>query len=67
MSEHETVLRVDATYDLAVKVGDSVRQGDRLSQNPEADRLSTAPVAGIVRNIRFDPERHEFVIVIATW
>jgi len=33
--------------------------------SPEPGALSTAPVAGIVRSIRFDPERHEFVIVIA--
>jgi len=65
MSTHETILRVDATYDLTVKVGDRVCRGDRLSQNPEAGAVSTASVAGAVRSIQFDPERHEFVIGIA--
>jgi len=65
MSTQETILRVDATYDLTVKVGDRVCRGDRLSQNPEAGAVSTASVAGTIRSIQFDPERHEFVIVIA--
>jgi Na+-translocating ferredoxin:NAD+ oxidoreductase RnfC subunit len=64
MSTHEIILRVDATYDLTVKVGDRINRGDTLSQNPERGAPSTAPATGVVRSIRFDPERHEFVIVI---
>jgi Na+-translocating ferredoxin:NAD+ oxidoreductase RnfC subunit len=65
MSEKQVILRVDATYDLTVKVGDRVRQGERLSRNPEPDAPSTSPATGVVRSVQFDPERHEFVIVIA--
>jgi Na+-translocating ferredoxin:NAD+ oxidoreductase RnfC subunit len=65
MSETQAILRVDATYDLTVKVGDRVRQGERLSQSPEPGAVSAAPVTGIVRSVRFDPERHEFVVTIA--
>jgi len=65
MSETQTILRVDATYDLAVKVGDTIRRGERLSQSPEPGASSKAPVTGVVASIQFDPGRHEFVIVIA--
>ena len=65
MSKTEAILHVDATHDLTVRVGDRVRQGERLSQSPEPGARSAAPVTGIVRSIRFDPERHEFVIAIA--
>ncbi|MBN1508168.1 MAG: hypothetical protein JW955_15060 [Sedimentisphaerales bacterium] len=66
MSERQAILRVEATCGLTVKVGDTVRQGERLSQCPEPGAGSTAPATGIVRSIRFDGERHEFVVAIAT-
>ncbi len=65
MSRKQVILRVDATYDLTVKVGDKVRPGERLSRDRSPGAASTAPVMGVVENIRFDPQRHEFVIVIA--
>ena len=65
MSVRRSILRVEATYDLTVKVGDRVRQGERLSQNPEPGAAAASPVTGVVRSIRFDPERHEFVITVA--
>ena len=64
MSGHTIILRVDATYDLTVKVGGRIRQGERLSQNPSAGASAAAPATGVVKSIRFDPERHEFEIVI---
>lgn len=64
MSEREHILRVNATYDLAVHVGDRVRKGERLSMGP-TDELLTAPVSGTVRRIDFDPASHEFTIAIA--
>jgi len=66
MSGQETILRVEATYDLTARVGDRVRRGERLSRSPESDTASAAPVAGTVKSIQFDPEHHEFVIVLAT-
>ncbi len=65
MSEKQAILRVDATYDLTVKAGDAIRRGERLSRDPSPGTAFIAPMAGIVRSIRFDPEHHEFVIVIA--
>lgn len=66
MRTEETILRVDATYNLTVKVGDRVRRGERLSQKRESAALSVTPAAGVIKSIQFDPEHHEFVIVIAT-
>lgn len=65
MSAEETILRVDATYNLTVKVGDRVRRGERLSQNREPAASSVAPAAGVIKSIQFDPEHHEFVVAIA--
>lgn len=65
MSDKQAIVRVDATYDLTVKVGDRVRRAERLSSAPESDATSAAPVAGTIRSIQFHSERHEFVIVIA--
>jgi len=64
MSEREHILRVNATYDLAVHVGDRLRRGERLSMGSE-DELLTAPVSGTVTRIDFDPASHEFTIAIA--
>jgi len=65
MSGKQAILRVDATYDLTVKTGDAVRQGERLSHDPSKGTASIAPMTGVIRSIRFDPDHHEFVIVIA--
>jgi Na+-translocating ferredoxin:NAD+ oxidoreductase RnfC subunit len=62
MSERETILRVGATYDLTVRVGDKVRQGEYTSAGLGSE--SKAPVSGVVRSIEFDPDDHEFVIAI---
>ena len=64
MSEREHILRVNATYDLTVRIGDRVRQGERLFAGSE-DELLTAPVSGTVTRIDFDPASHEFIIAIA--
>lgn len=66
MSEEETILRVDATYPLEVKGGDVVQGGDTIQKVPETDGHIVAPVSGTIKSIRFDPARHELVIVIAT-
>ena len=66
MSGQETILRVSATGDLTVRVGDRVRRGQQLSDVPSTDAPSTAPVSGLVKRIQFDPGSHEFVIVITT-
>jgi len=62
MSARETIVRVDATYDLKVGVGDAVHRGDRVSDAPAQQVF--APVSGVVKSIQFDPQNHEFVIAI---
>ncbi len=65
MNPKRVRVRVSATYHLNVEVGSTIRQGQKMNEGPETDESSRAPVSGVVRNIRFDPERHEFVLVIA--
>ena len=65
MSGSPIVLRVNATYDLNVRVGDSVRRPDTLHNGPNEDGRSIAPVSGIVQSIEFDAGDHEFIVVIA--
>ena len=64
MSERETIVRVSATGGLNVQVGERVRRGQELSAGPSTDSPSTAPVSGFIERIQFDPDNHEFVIVI---
>lgn len=62
MSTRQTIMRVDATYDLRVEVGDAIHRGDRISDAPAQQTL--APASGVVKSIQFDPQNHEFVIAI---
>ncbi len=62
MSVRETIVRVDATYDMKVAAGKAVHKGDRLSNAPAQQVLT--PVSGVVKSIQFDPQNHEFVIAI---
>jgi Na+-translocating ferredoxin:NAD+ oxidoreductase RnfC subunit len=64
MNDEQTIVRVDATGRLRISEGDRIRRGDALSDACAADS-GTAPVSGLVKSIRFDPNAHEFVIVIA--
>jgi len=64
MSPQEVIIRLSASYDLKVRVGDKVCAGTRLREGPDEDGLSAAPVAGVVAGIRFDAGRHEFVVRI---
>jgi len=60
----EIVLRVDATFGLNVKVGDEVPTGHRLGVSAKTAKVLCSPASGVVREIAFDPDRHEFRIVI---
>jgi len=64
MNANETTVQVSAAYHLKVAVGDTVRQGDAICEAPEAHE-PTASISGVVKSIQFDPQQHEFVIVIA--
>jgi len=65
MSAEPIALRVSATNDLNVKVGDSIRRGDKLHNGPHEDGRSLAPVSGVVQSVEFDAGDHEFIVVIA--
>lgn len=65
MKRRRIILRVDATYDLAVQVGDVVRRGQKMQKVPETGESSVAPVSGTIESVQFNPADHEFVIVIA--
>ena len=62
----EIEIKVDATYGVTVKVGDKVSKGQEIGQKSFAGEIATSPVSGVVRNIRFEPTNHEFVIVLAS-
>lgn len=65
MAVKRTVVRVEATYGLTVKVGDHVRPGQSLCDAAPATQDSfVCPVPGTIETVRFDPERHEFVITV---
>jgi len=62
MTEHNVIIRVDATYHLTVQAGDKIHQGQGLSEEVHGQ---TAPTSGIVMSIHFDGPAHEFVIVVS--
>jgi Na+-translocating ferredoxin:NAD+ oxidoreductase RnfC subunit len=64
MSDAEIVLRIDATEDPKVRVGDKVRRGQLLTAGGAEADATSAPVSGTVTRIDFDAPAHEFVIVI---
>jgi hypothetical protein len=61
MMPEETIIRVDATDPPMVGPGDRVRAGQKVCSQSGSTR---SPVAGTVREIRFDRETHEFLIVV---
>ena len=65
MTMQKAVVRIDATYGLAVKVGDEVTPGDFLSRTHAAQGSYASPVHGTIEDIRLDGDKHEFVVLIA--
>ena len=61
MTAKQVIVRVDATNQLVVQEGDSVRREQSLRKDEAG---ATAPASGIIQSIRFDASSHEFVIVI---
>lgn len=60
----ETIIRIDATCHLKIRLGDRIRRGEPVCEGADAEG-SLAPVSGTVKSIQFDPDNHEFVISIA--
>jgi Na+-translocating ferredoxin:NAD+ oxidoreductase RnfC subunit len=63
MTAEPIIIRVDATERPKLQTGDRVRQGQRLGSQSERDAV-ISPVTGTVRNVRFDPRAHEFLITV---
>jgi len=62
----EVILRIDATFGLKVKVGDKVRQREDLGKNADTGDSATCPISGLVKSVSFDPENHEFLVVVSS-
>ena len=60
----KTKINVDATFGTEVKVGDIVAAGQQLGVIPGCGEPVSCKKKGVVREIIFDPEDHQFVIVI---
>lgn len=63
MSRSDIMLRIDATYGLKIKAGDKIRKGQRVSAHREHE--ITSPVSGVVKSVRFEPDNHEFLVVVS--
>ena len=62
MTPHEITIRLDATYHPTVAPGDTVCRGQKMC---DGRAEPTSPISGTVQSVCFDPEAHEFVIVVA--
>ena len=60
----ETKINIDATFGAEVKVGDRIKAGQRLGVGPDCGQRVFSEVGGLVREIVFDPQEHQFVVVI---
>jgi Na+-translocating ferredoxin:NAD+ oxidoreductase RnfC subunit len=63
MNRSEVTLRIDATYGLKIKSGDKIHKGQYINTNQKDAVIS--PVSGTVKSVRFDPDNHEFMIVVS--
>jgi len=61
MTPRQVVIRVEATCSPAAAPGERVRPGQLVC--PES-QTPAYPTSGIVQSVRFDPNAHEFVIVV---
>lgn len=65
MSLDVVTVRIDATCDPKLRVGQRVQRGQCLCQTIEGSDAPICPVSGVVRAICFEPGDHVFVITIA--
>jgi len=63
MNRSEITLRVDATCGLKIMVGDKIHRGQHIGTKKE--QTVTSLLSGTVKSIRFDPDNHEFLIVVS--
>ncbi len=62
----KVVLRTDATFGLKVKIGDKVRRGREIGTEPAAQCPVASPISGVIKSVSFDPESHEFLVVVSS-
>ena len=62
MIQKAITIRVDATNPPIVAPGDRIDRGQKVCT--ESDE-AICPVSGTIQSVRFDPEAHEFVILVA--
>jgi len=61
----EVTLRVDATTGVSVRSGEEVKKHQRIGQNADGrEQPCLCSVDGIVKSIKFNGNKHEFVVVI---
>jgi Na+-translocating ferredoxin:NAD+ oxidoreductase RnfC subunit len=65
MNPEEITFSVDATYHLMVHEGETIKRGQCICEAPTNEAECTCPASGIIRNIRFDPDSHCFLISIS--
>ena len=63
MNKANVTLKIDATYGLKVRPGDKIRKGENIIENQQ--EIFTSPVSGKIKNTHFDPDNHEFQVVIS--
>ena len=60
----EIILYADATFDLKVRVGDKIEQGDEMGISADSGDALFSPVKGTIEKISFSSVDHTFVIRI---
>ena len=60
----DIILKADATSGLKVKLGQKVQKGERLGTTPDTNKPLICPAEGVVEKISFNPDEHDFTIVI---
>lgn len=61
----EIKINIDATFGTKVKVGDKIAVGQQLGVMPSCGEPVISEKTGVVKEIIFDPEEHQFMMVIS--
>ena len=57
-------LAAEASFGVKVKPGDHVEKGQQLAVKSGGQEPLTSPAAGIVQDVTFDSDGHQFIITI---
>jgi len=61
----ETTINIDAVFGTEVKVGDTIKGGQQLGVESGSGQPVFSKVNGLVKEIIFDSQDHQFQIVIS--